>query len=483
MRTKSFTRHRIFAGWLFITCLLTFITFVSVPILAQSVLYERGGSNAVSYKLYAICYGSCGTIYDYRRGSLGLTDSSFALVGSNLNQTFRAFDDGRTAYRYDDGEVIVNVTRSTKQAYIEITKRPWGVEYYARTANAKSFGGGLHLDFSITIVGSKSAKEPTLGAAVGYDEKIYVSWLNNTNLGTKIQIQKGTAEVQWGQIAAVASVPSIFRDESVEPNKKYFYRVRACNDANACTPFTKEVEAINRKIFFVASAANRREGPVAVESEVIAAGADLAKSSRSVAVPLPELEETKVFIKDAAGITRQALIRAVSPTEVKFIVPSITLGDASIQVQNWRGDISRGQMKIAATNPGLYAADEALAGGPANGQLLRILPGGLIRRYEALTKRDEDGNVVPVPIEYLSDKEQLFLYLSGSGFRFRSSLSGVTARIGSTYPQTLFAGPSEIPGQDVLVLRLPKDLPEKTDLEIAVTIDGNPANLVTIRMK
>lgn len=470
--------------WLvFLGCLIVQSTSAN----AQAVLYDRVQVTSREYKLKAECdFFGCDS-------QAKVSDSLFLplgyrFVGPQTDYESVFYDDCHPpSHFYKDQwqEVSINITRSTCGAFIHLSKGIDKVSFGAWTAEPEYFNKDRYLNFIVSIVGSKPSLPPTLAAATAQDG-VHLSWLNNTSSASRLIVQRRTGQsLNWEQIADVSVTPTTFVDSQIKDNTLYLYRSRSCNEANnACTPWSSEVHG-ERLVVLLASAASRRDAPVSPDMEVVALGADLAPNSASSSEPQLELEGVRAFVKDSLGVMRQALIKNVTPEKVTFIIPSLSeLGQADIQLETWRGT-ARGKTTIVPLQPSLYAADEDKAGGVAQGRLQRVLPGGLIRRFEALAIRGENGSYTPVPIEYLHENDDLYLFLEASGFRSylsTSSAASIVARVGGVPAQVLFAGPADAPGRDILIIRIPKGL-RPGQAEINVSIGSLQANAVTISMK
>jgi uncharacterized protein (TIGR03437 family) len=74
--------------------------------------------------------------------------------------------------------------------------------------------------------------------------------------------------------------------------------------------------------------------------------------------------------------------------------------------------------------------------------------------------------------------------LFGTGVRFRSALSGVSAKIGGTDVQVLFAGPQgDFIGLDQLNIQLPRSLAGRGEVDLVLTVDGKTSNTVRVNIK
>jgi len=231
-------------------------------------------------------------------------------------------------------------------------------------------------------------------------------------------------------------------------------------------------------------------GPLAPESQVATFGARLATSFQAATtIPRPtSLAGTTVRVLDSAGVEQLAPLDLVSAGQVNHQMPAGTaVGMARVTVTSGDGTISIGNVQIAAVAPGLHSAN-ASGRGVANGSLLRVRADGS-QNFEPVAQFDSAQNrFVGRPIDLGPATDQVFLILYGTGFRFRSSLSAVSAKIGGEDAQVTYAGPSDAtgsglifgPGLDEVRLRLPRSLTGRGEVNIEFTVDGKTANVVTV---
>lgn len=238
----------------------------------------------------------------------------------------------------------------------------------------------------------------------------------------------------------------------------------------------------------VASVSAASYNGAALASEAIAAafGTSLATATEAATtVPLPEtLAGTTVRVRDSLGFERPAPLFFVSPAQVNYQIPANTAsGAATVTITSGDGAVSVGNVQITATAPGLFTADASGSGLPA-GYLLRVRADGS-QNDEALSRFDSAQNrVVAVPVEVGAATDQLFLVLFGTGWRYHSGLSGLTAQIGGASSDVLFAGAQGgFVGLDQINLRLPRNLAGRGDVDLALTVNGQPANTVRINVR
>ncbi|HKQ77006.1 MAG TPA: hypothetical protein VJ810_25145 [Blastocatellia bacterium] len=79
---------------------------------------------------------------------------------------------------------------------------------------------------------------------------------------------------------------------------------------------------------------------------------------------------------------------------------------------------------------------------------------------------------------------QVFLILFGTGIRLRSSLSIVSVKLGGADAQATFAGAlNGFVGLDQVNTRLSRSLIGRGEVDVALIVDGNPANTITASIK
>jgi uncharacterized protein (TIGR03437 family) len=235
-----------------------------------------------------------------------------------------------------------------------------------------------------------------------------------------------------------------------------------------------------------ASAASKFRYRVARNSIVTLHGENLAPSTRTAIPPfLPtSLGNTRVKVRDAAGVERLAPLYLVSPDQITYLTPAQTSpGVALITVMNGGNIVAQGVASIVETDPGLFSAD--LSGqGYAAALVLRVRQDG-DKVFAPVAKFDfEENRFVAVPIDLSNETEQVFLLLSGTGIRNHSGLANVRAKIGSENAEVTFAGAEGIlPGVDQVNLRLQPSLRGRGEVSVELSVDGRAANKVRIKIK
>jgi uncharacterized protein (TIGR03437 family) len=234
------------------------------------------------------------------------------------------------------------------------------------------------------------------------------------------------------------------------------------------------------------SAANFSASSIASESIVAAFGTGLAtQTAAATALPLPTtLAGTRVAVRDSAGIERLSPLFFVSPQQINFqIPPGTATGAATVTVTSGDGAVSAGAAQIAVAAPGLFTQNANGQGVPA-GFALRVRADNSQQNVPISVFDAAQNRFVPAPIELGPETEQVFLVLFGTGIRFRSALTNVTATIGGVSSEVLFAGPQGmLVGLDQVNLRIPRSLGGRGEVDVALLADGKPANLVKVNIK
>ncbi|MGH9840644.1 MAG: hypothetical protein ACREEM_17845, partial [Blastocatellia bacterium] len=233
------------------------------------------------------------------------------------------------------------------------------------------------------------------------------------------------------------------------------------------------------------SAASFRQPPIARESIATSFGANLATAVQAASsIPLPTtLAGTMVEVSDSTGAKRLAPLFFVSPTQINYQMPPGTAnGAANIAITSGNGTVSNGAAQIESVAPGLFSAN-ADGQGVAAAVALRVR--GNQQTFEPVAQLNPaQGKFFAVPIDLGPETDQVFLIAFGTGIRFRSSLSAVTASIGGANAEVLFAGAQGgLVGLDQINLRISRNLAGRGDVDVALTADGKTANTMKVNIK
>lgn len=225
--------------------------------------------------------------------------------------------------------------------------------------------------------------------------------------------------------------------------------------------------------------------PLAPESISAMFGTELATGvAVAQTVPLPTtLLGTTVTVRDSAGMDRPAPLFFVAPGQINFLVPPGTaLGLALMTVRSGDGKISVAAANVEAIQPALFTADASGTGLPS-ALALRVKPDGTLL-YEELVKV-VNGQLVAVPIDLGPATDVVFFIGFGTGIRGHAPGSLGTATLGGENLPSAYAGPQgELVGLDQLNLgAIPRTLIGRGLVNLAYSLDGKAANVVTVSIK
>ena len=243
---------------------------------------------------------------------------------------------------------------------------------------------------------------------------------------------------------------------------------------------------IGTGIVAATSAANYQPQNLAAASLGSLFGANLATDTKAAeSLPLPTtLAGSSVFIKDGLGNEYLANMLYASPSQINFQMPAnVPTGAATIYVVTNGNIHSSGTINVSNTSPGLFSVD-ATGTGFAAAVVQRVKSNGE-QVYEAIVKFDPVTNrFVALPIDVSNPNEEVFLALFGTGIRQRSSLVNVSAKIGGTNAEVLYAGEQGFyAGVDQVNLKLPHTLSGSGEVKLNLNVDGVNANAVMITLR
>jgi uncharacterized protein (TIGR03437 family) len=324
--------------------------------------------------------------------------------------------------------------------------------------NSATAGGS---DFTLTVMGAN------------FINGSRVRWNNIAQTTTFVSSTQLTAQIPADHIAAAGTA-----------SVTVFNPAPGGGTSNALS-FT--INSAANPVVNVSAASYKRDEPLAPDSIVSAFGSSLATTTHGEAattLPLPTtLAGTRVSVKDSAGVERLAPLFYVRADQVNYLLLENTaMGAARVTVTSGDGRVSMGTAQIAAVAPGLFAAN-ANAQGVAAGLALRVRNG--VQSLELIAQWDAaQGRMVPLQLDLGPATDEVYLILYGTGFRYASSLAAVTARIGGSEAQVLYAGPTPgFIGLDQLNLRIPRSLAGCQLRDIVLTVDGRSANVVQVGIK
>src|SRR5262249_11729813 len=143
-----------------------------------------------------------------------------------------------------------------------------------------------------------------------------------------------------------------------------------------------------------------------------------------------------------------------------------SIGNATLSVLRDNTAVGQGNVTIEAVAPGFFTANANGQGVPA-AVVLRIKADGT-QSYEAIAQFDQAQNrFVAIPIDLGASTDQLYLIGYGTGFRYRSTLSAITATLGGTNASVLFAASQgDLAGLDQANIAISRSLAGRGDVDL-----------------
>ncbi len=210
---------------------------------------------------------------------------------------------------------------------------------------------------------------------------------------------------------------------------------------------------------------------VAPDSLAVIFGEQLTQSSAGAStIPLPTtMGGIQVAIN---GVSTQLLY--VSPAQINYVVPSsVNPGVANLNVMSNGNVIASGTVNVDYVSPSLFTFFANGKGTP----VAQTTVDGV--SFQSAANPDGSARLLSVG----TSAKPNFLVLYGTGLRRRNSLSGVSITIGGVSAQVTYVGAhARFTGLDQLNVRLPLELRGRGLVDVVVTVDGRPANTVTINI-
>lgn len=209
------------------------------------------------------------------------------------------------------------------------------------------------------------------------------------------------------------------------------------------------------------------DAPPARESLMLIAGANFTHIERTEPFDAPtELEGVRVMVD---GVPQR--IRAVSPTQVVFIVDARGAGVRQLQLRTESNVVHNASIRVATIWPGLF-----VLGSGQDSEA--FIPAGLWTN-DGLQQTPLSSAPIPVG----PPNRPTFVIVQGSGFRAATSfggarvrLNGIPAPVVAVRPSALFAG------QDELVFQIPLFLAGRGVMELRIAVAGRDSNYARINI-
>ena len=223
------------------------------------------------------------------------------------------------------------------------------------------------------------------------------------------------------------------------------------------------------------------------EMIVAAFGTNLATNTEQASnTLLPKvLSGRQLLITDRTGAEKNASLFFVSPSQINYLIPSevSSLGPIIVRLTDGVATIAAEFADLTLVNPSIFSAN-ADGKGVVAGVVVRVKSDGS-QVYESASQYDaSEGKSVSLPIDLGAETDRVFLGIFGTGFRFVRQVSDIKVSLGGIEAAITYVGPQFIfPGLDQINVEVPRSLIGAGEVDIAVTVGGNPANLVRAAFK
>jgi uncharacterized protein (TIGR03437 family) len=278
-------------------------------------------------------------------------------------------------------------------------------------------------------------------------------------------------------------VQPIGYDSPASPAKVFAEMAMAVNSgtfmdpSRACRSLTQIVRSV--------SSASFAGTTVAADSIVSGFGPALATTTESAStLPLPvTLGGVSVRITDSRGTVHAAPLLLVSPAQINYVVPAgVAAGEAAVAVLSGAATRAAGTLQVETVAPGIFTANADGKGVPA--AIAVRVTGGVFSYPAVFACPSGAGSCRPEPLDLGGAQEQLVLVLFGTGIRGRSALAAVSATVGGIAAEVQYAGAQgSYAGLDQVNLLVPRTAAGRGEVDVTVTVDGRPANVVRINVR
>lgn len=172
----------------------------------------------------------------------------------------------------------------------------------------------------------------------------------------------------------------------------------------------------------------------------------------------------------------------VSAQQVNWQIPKGSAeGVATVTITSSSGQISTGTIEIAKVVPGIFSATSDGTGVMA-ASVLRVKPNG--DRSSEPTALYLTVEQKYIARELLIGADDLYLEIYGTGIRNRTALAQVTAKVGDTAAEVIYAGAHCcFVGVDQINVKIPRALAGRGEVDVVLTIDGKETNPLRINVK
>lgn len=199
--------------------------------------------------------------------------------------------------------------------------------------------------------------------------------------------------------------------------------------------------------------------------------------------PLPAaLGGVSLIVTDSTGVSRNASLTYVSPTQINFVVPDGTATGAATLAINNGTTTQTATATVQAIAPALFSADQSGTGVAAATAISTHVANPKLQSPVPVFGCGDTG-CSSVPI-VLGVDTPIYVSFYGTGMRNRSNIGAVTLTIHGVSAPVLYAGPSpSFTGLDQVNVVLPISLRGSGESDVVLTVDGQTANTVRINLQ
>ncbi|HEV2687806.1 MAG TPA: hypothetical protein VGV35_04605, partial [Bryobacteraceae bacterium] len=230
-----------------------------------------------------------------------------------------------------------------------------------------------------------------------------------------------------------------------------------------------------------AAAASANVAPSSIASMF---GTNLASvTAQAGSQPLPlTLGGATLAVTASTGMTQNATLIYVSPTQINFVVPDGTAPGAATFQTNNGSTTQTATTTIQPTAPTLFSMN-ATGSGVAAATAIRTQAGNPGPQSPVPVFQCDNTGCVSVPIDTGVDTP-VFVSFYGTGIRNRSALANVTVKINDISVPVQYAGPTPgFTGLDQVNVALTLNLRGSKESYVVLTVDGQVSNAVTINIQ
>jgi len=276
---------------------------------------------------------------------------------------------------------------------------------------------------------------------------------------------------------------SITTNQLVQSGAPQLLTATYSGDANFATSTSvPQGQSVFTADLAVTNAASYYSSNFAPDSWATAWGSTLANTTLGASTtPLPtSLGGSTVQVTDAAGVQRLAQLAFVSPDQINFMIPTNTQpGLATVTVTNGFGATASTIIIISPTAPGLFSQDSSGRSWAA-GNFVLVHSDGSQVVSPAIAQRDATDQLAPVMID-MSDGDQVYLVLYGTGIRYRPGANSVTATVNGRSVPVAYSGPqSQFAGEDQVNIGPLTGMRSAGTVNVLITVNGQQSNVVTV---